>query len=81
MRGVGRGTAGDHRDRAEDGDGKRTAAQTFEVTVTAPDTAWYLPPASDTLRQGFVRVLNHSDAAGEGEHRRDRRRAVRRTNR
>ena len=33
--------------------------------MTAPDTAWYLPPASDTLRQGFVRVLNHSDAAGE----------------
>ena len=42
--------------------------------MTAPDTAWYLPPASDTLRQGFVRVLNHSDIAGRGEHRRDRRR-------
>ena len=33
--------------------------------MTAPETAWYLPPASDPLRQGFVRVLNHSDAAGE----------------
>ena len=25
---------------------------------------WYLPPASDPARQGFVRVLNHSDKAG-----------------
>ena len=63
VRGVGRGTA-ETTATAEDADG-RTAAQTFEVTVTAPDTAWYLPPASDTLRQGFVRVLNHSDIAGE----------------
>ena len=63
VRGVGRGTA-ETTATAEDADG-RTAAQTFEVTVTAPDTAWYLPPASDTLRQGFVRVLNHSDMAGE----------------
>ena len=63
VRGVGRGTA-EITVTAEDADG-RTASTTFDVTVTAPDTAWYLPPASDTLRQGFVRVLNHSDVAGE----------------
>ena len=63
VRGVGRGTA-EITVTAEDADG-RTATTTFEATVTAPETAWYLPPASDTLRQGFVRVLNHSDVAGE----------------
>ena len=63
VRGIGRGTA-EITVTAEDADG-RTASQTFVATVTAPDTAWYLPPASDTLRQGFVRVLNHSDVAGE----------------
>ena len=41
-----------------------TASQTFEVAVTAPETVWYLPPASDPARRGFVRVLNHSDASG-----------------
>ena len=29
-----------------------------------PERVWYLPPAADPVRQGFVRVLNHSDAAG-----------------
>ena len=29
-----------------------------------PERAWYLPPAADAVLQGFVRVLNHSDAAG-----------------
>ena len=49
---------------ATDPDGN-TVTQTFEVTVTEPEAAWYLPPVSDAVRQGFVRVLNHSDAAGE----------------
>ena len=49
---------------AEDPDGK-TARQTFDVTVRWPETVWYLPPMSDPVRQGFVRVINHSDAAGE----------------
>ena len=49
---------------AEDPDGK-TARQTFDVTVRWPETVWYLPAAADPLRQGFVRVINHSDAAGE----------------
>ena len=63
MRGVGRGVA-EITVTAEDGGGA-SAAQTFAATVTEPETAWYLPPASDRMRQGFVRVLNHSDAAGE----------------
>ena len=49
---------------AEDPDGK-TARQTFDVTVRWPETVWYLPAAADPARQGFVRVINHSDAAGE----------------
>ena len=63
VRGRGRGTA-EITVTATDPDGE-TAAQTFAVTVTGPETVWYLPPASDPARQGFVRVLNHSDAAGE----------------
>ena len=49
---------------ATDPDGGSTS-QTFTVTAAGPDAAWYLPPASDPARQGFVRVVNHSDAAGE----------------
>ena len=63
VRGIRRGTA-EVTVTATDSGG-RTVSTTFEATVTGPETAWYLPPASDTLRQGFVRVLNHSDAAGE----------------
>ncbi|MYE13244.1 MAG: hypothetical protein F4X99_16650, partial [Gammaproteobacteria bacterium] len=48
---------------AEDPDGAR-ARQTFDVAVRWPETVWYLPPMSDPARQGFVRVINHSDAAG-----------------
>ena len=36
-----------------------------EPAERGPEAAWYLPPASEPARQGFVRVLNHSDAAGE----------------
>ena len=50
--------------KAEDPDGA-TATQWFEVAVRWPETVWYLPPNSDPLRQGFVRVINHSDEAGE----------------
>ena len=63
VRALGRGTA-EITVTATDADGE-TVTQTFEVTVTEPEAAWYLPPASDPVRQGFVRVLNHSDAAGE----------------
>ncbi len=63
VRGLGRGTA-EITATAEDPDGA-SASQTFGATVTEPEAAWYLPPASDARRQGFVRVLNHSDAAGE----------------
>ena len=63
VRGLGRGTV-EITVTATDPNGD-TVTQTFEVTVTAPEAAWYLPPAADAVRQGFVRVLNHSDAAGE----------------
>ena len=49
---------------ATDPDGD-SATQTFAVTVTAPEAVWYLPPASDPMRQGFVRVVNHSQVEGE----------------
>ena len=42
-----------------------SASQTFVLTVEGLEAVWYLPPAADRLRQGFVRVLNHSDVAGE----------------
>ena len=63
VRGVARGSA-EITVTATDPDGKG-AMQTFAVTVTGPERVWYLSPASDPLRQAFVRVLNHSDAAGE----------------
>ena len=43
----------------------RSISQRFVVTVTAPEAVWYLPPASDPLLQGFVRVINRSGRAGE----------------
>ena len=49
---------------ATDGGG-RSISQRFAVTVTAPEAVWRLPPASDPVLQGFVRVINRSDAAGE----------------
>ncbi|MCY4014660.1 MAG: fibronectin type III domain-containing protein [Gammaproteobacteria bacterium] len=49
---------------ATDADGE-TISQTFMVAVTGPEAVWYLPPASDPARQGFVRVVNHTDADGE----------------
>ena len=48
---------------ATDPDGE-SAAQAFTVTVTGVETVWHLPPASDPVLQGFVRVINHSDHAG-----------------
>ena len=48
-----------------------SVSQTFTVTVTEPATAddlgaavWLFASASDPMRQGFARVLNHSDASG-----------------
>ena len=42
-----------------------SASQRFMVTVEGPEAVWYLPPAVEGLAQGFVRVVNHSDVAGE----------------
>ncbi len=36
-----------------------------EPAKRAPEAAWYLPPASDPARQGFVRVVNHSGVPGD----------------
>ena len=49
---------------ATDPDGE-SDAQTFAVTVTWPEAVWYVPPASDPVRQGFVWVINHADADGD----------------
>ncbi|MYE50853.1 MAG: hypothetical protein F4X81_05245 [Gammaproteobacteria bacterium] len=49
---------------ATDGEG-RSITQRFVVTVTAPEAAWHLPPASHPNLQGFLRVINRSDRAGE----------------
>lgn len=62
LRGVLRGPVG-ITVTATDSDGDE-ASQTFAVSVTGPTTVWYLPPVSDSIRQGFVRVLNHSDTTG-----------------
>lgn len=44
---------------------RRSISQRFAVTVTAPEAVWRLPLASDPVLQGFVRVINRSDTAGE----------------
>ena len=59
VRGVARGTA-EVTLTAADGNGG-TASQTFAVTVTGPEVVWFLPSASDPVREGFVRVVNHSE--------------------
>ena len=64
VRAVDRGSA-DITVTATDPD-EASVTQTFAVTVTGPEAVWYLPPAVDPMRQGFVRVVNHSRAvAGE----------------
>ncbi|MYF49865.1 MAG: hypothetical protein F4220_06930, partial [Gammaproteobacteria bacterium] len=49
---------------ATDG-GRNSLNRRFRVTVASPPAAWYLPPASHPVLRGFVRVVNHSDKAGE----------------
>ena len=44
---------------------RRSISQRFVVTVTEPSAVWRLPPASDPVLQGFVRVINRSGAVGE----------------
>ena len=41
-----------------------SVSQTFAISVTGLTRLWYLPSSSDPNRQGFVRVLNHSDETG-----------------
>ena len=63
LRGVSRGvtavtvTTVDQRDRR--------LAKTFAVTVGGPALVALVPRASDPVREGFVRVINHSALAGE----------------
>ena len=40
-------------------------SQTFRVTVLGPVLAVLIPRASDPVREGFVRVINHAGEAGE----------------
>ena len=39
-------------------------SRSFIVTVTGPAMIWYLPSASNEMRQGFVRIVNHFDTTG-----------------
>ena len=57
-------TAADRRDER--------ASDTFLVTVRGPALVALVPRAADPMREGFVRVINHSDEAGRGVHRGDR---------
>ena len=63
IRGVKRGvtaitvTAADRRDER--------ASDTFLVTVKGPALVALVPRAADLVREGFVRVINHGDEAGE----------------
>ncbi|MCY4128882.1 MAG: spondin domain-containing protein [Gammaproteobacteria bacterium] len=49
---------------ATDSDGA-SISLTFKVTVSEPEMVWYLSGTADTATQGFVRVINYSNAAGE----------------
>ena len=73
VRGVGAGTARITVTATDPDDAE--ASQTFTVTVEAAraepgptdglgTSVWLFASASDPLRQGFARVLNHSDASG-----------------
>ena len=63
IRGISRGvteltvTAADRRDER--------ASSSFRVTVRGPQLVPLVPSASDTLRQGFLRVINRSENSGE----------------
>ena len=63
IEGLGRGvtavtvTAADRRDER--------ASDTFLVTVLGPVLVALVPRAADPMREGFVRVINHGDEAGE----------------
>ena len=49
---------------ATDPDGE-SISLTFDVTVSEPEMVWYLPSTTNSEVQGFVRVINHTNAAGE----------------
>ena len=63
VRGLGAGEA-EVRVTATNGAG-RSISQPIAVTVTVPEPLRYLPPASHPSLQGFVRVINRSNRAGE----------------
>ena len=44
---------------------EETASQTFRVTVQGPALVALVPRAADLMRQGFVRIINHSGESGE----------------
>ena len=52
--GVGGRLGGDRCHR--DGPGRRPGDADLAITVTSPEAVWYVPPASDPVRQGFVRA-------------------------
>ena len=63
IRGVKRGVTAVTVTAANRRDGR--AADTFAVTVGGPALVALMPRASDPVRQGFVRLINHGAEAGE----------------
>ena len=63
LRGVARGVTAVTVTTVDQRDGR--VAKTFAVTVGGPALVALVPQASDPVREGFVRVINHSALAGE----------------
>ena len=63
LRGVARGVTAVTVTTVDQRDGR--VAKTFAVTVGGPALVALVPPASDPVREGFVRIINHSALAGE----------------
>ena len=63
LRGVARGVTAVKVTTVDQRDGR--LAKTFAVTVGGPALVAFVPRASDPVREGFVRVINHSALAGD----------------